>query len=99
MNNPRIKTATCWETRNWRHARQAAEWCRNFDLHPLTKTFYVGEITKRERADLMQNFTSLFTGKTEKFYLLPLCKTCYNEALLDQEKYGDYSTPPFVIVN
>lgn len=99
MNKLLIMTAVCWETRNYRHARQAAEQCRNYGLHSLTKTIHIGRLRQDERAALEKNFAAVFTNKTEKFYILPLCKTCFSEALLYQTKHGDLETPSFEIVN
>lgn len=99
MNKLLITTAVCWETRNHRHAHQAAEWCRNYGLHPLTKTIHIGRLRRDERAVLERNFTAVFTSQTEKFHILPLCKTCLGEALLHQTKHGDLETPSLEIVN
>lgn len=99
MNNPLVMTAVCWETRNYRHARQAVEWCRNYGLQPLTKTTYIGRLRQKERAALEENFAGIFTNKTEKFLVLPLCKTCFSEALLINTNHGDLETPSFEIVN
>ena len=65
-------TLVCWETRNWRHRKKATEWCKNYDLTPLTKTIYIGNLKTKEKSRIELSFHALFITKTEKYYLLPL---------------------------
>ena len=98
MNKIFFMTAVCWESRNTRHHTQAAAWCRDLGLHPLTRNIYIGRIKKTERADLLKKFSTSFTNKTEKFYLISLCKSCYGEAELYRTKREQLETTPFEII-
>lgn len=65
-------TLLCWETRNWRHQKQAVEWCKNYGLTPLTRTVYAGNLKTKEIKLIEDNFQKLFVNKTEAYYFFPL---------------------------
>lgn len=69
----------CWETRNWRHHKQAVELCKNYGLTLLTKTVYAGNLKTRERKRIETNFSKLFVNKTETYYFFPLHSFTVNQ--------------------
>lgn len=72
-------TLVCWETRNWRHRKQALEWCKNYGLTPLTSTVYAGNLKTKERKRIEDNFKNLFINKTEIYYFFPLHNFTVNQ--------------------
>lgn len=98
MNNPFTDTAVCWETRNQKHSRKATEWCKNYGLHGLTATLYIGKLKRKEREIIINGFQKLFIKKTEAFHIFPLCKSCYREIELYKVNKDQLIYPPFEII-
>ena len=83
MNYPSYTTLISWETRNWRHREQALKWCKDYGFKPVTKHTFIGDIYEKEREELRAKFASLFISKTERFFFVALCKTCFNESMIE----------------
>ncbi len=79
MNNFPSVTVVFWDTRSWRHADRAAIWCRDYGLRQVSRSVFAGELYQKEKAQLKAKFESLFTLKTEKFFFMGLCKSCFDE--------------------
>ena len=84
MNYSLYTTIVNWETRNWRHHKKAVLWCHDYGLKSATKYFFVGRLYSKEREELSEKFQNLFTGKTEKFFFVNMCRSCFNESMSDQ---------------
>lgn len=88
MNNLSYITLILWQTRNWRHRQRALLWCRDYGFRQLSSGVFIGETYAKERAQIRNKFKGLFTGKTEKFYLVTLCQSCFNGSMLDPDVMG-----------
>lgn len=98
MNNAPGVTAVCWQTRNVSRHRQATEFCKNYGLRPLTGNLWIGMLKPVEQNSLVQWFEKSFTKKTEKFHCFPLCKNCYESAILGKIEKTNVSYPQFEII-
>jgi CRISPR/Cas system-associated endoribonuclease Cas2 len=83
MNYIPYITLVGWETRNWRHQDRALVWCKDYGLKAVTKHVFVGELYAKERVEMRDKFKSLFTSKTEKFFFASMCKSCFNESMIE----------------
>ena len=83
MNNLPYIILVGWETRNWRHHDRALVWCKDYGFKPVTKHAFIGELYAKERLEMEAKFKGLFTKKTEKFFFATMCKSCFNESMID----------------
>lgn len=81
MNNFSYITLVGWETRNWRHHEKALVWCKDYGLKRVTKHTFIGELYARERGELRAKFKGLFASKTERFFFVAMCKSCFTESM------------------
>lgn len=98
MNNSFIITLIYWQTRNWRHNKEAETLCKNYGLLPLTKTFYVSKLKRKEIVALTKHFEKTFLKKTEIYNLFPLCKSCFDAVTMPKIKKGRIHQAPFEII-
>ena len=82
MNYIPYMTLLGWETRNWRHRDRALVWCKDYGFVPVTKHVFIGEIYANERSEIDAKFNGLFKSKTERFFFVVLCKSCFNESMV-----------------
>lgn len=97
MRSPLAVAAVCFQTRHRQHQKAAMERCKNYGLKRLTATFWIGRLNATERVELNEKFQHAFTGKTERFFFFPICKSCYATALLEGFEKGAVDNPPFII--
>lgn len=82
MNNFAVMTLVYWETPSKRRQSRAGQWAKDFGLNFLTTSLAVGELYKKERAQLQQKLTKLLSGKRDKYYIFMFCKSCFRGASL-----------------
>jgi CRISPR/Cas system-associated endoribonuclease Cas2 len=99
MNNLPYTTIVGWETRNWRHRKQALVWCKDYGLKAINSRVFIGELYAKERSLMQSKFKELFTKKTEKFFFVTLCKSCFNESMIGANvTYKPKHSMPFELV-
>lgn len=84
MNNPLLTTVIVWHTRNAKRSKLVADRCQDYGLCQVMKNLWLGKMKRRERLELLAILRQTFIGKAESFYLLPLCKSCFDEASFDK---------------
>jgi hypothetical protein len=89
MNNFSATTLVLWETRNPRHAKKASDWCRDYGLHKITRTVWIGQLYPKERSQLHTRFQGLFSAKTEKVAFSAICQSCFDVALINARIKSD----------
>ena len=83
MNYSAYMTIVGWESRNWRHRDKAIMWCKDYGLEAMTRYVLIGELYAKERKEMEAKFRSLFTGKTERFFFITMCKSCLDGGISD----------------
>lgn len=83
MNRLASTAVISWRTRNWRHARAAERWCKDYNLVPLYKNFYIGTIYRDEREELDRKLGNLFTGRNERYCSFVLCASCVKDVSMN----------------
>jgi hypothetical protein len=76
MNRLRSGTVVTWRTRNARKTKRMETWCADFGLKPIHKGLHVGSLYESERRSLERKFTSLLTGKQDRYCIIVLCASC-----------------------
>lgn len=97
-NDPFAVAIVCWESRNWHHLKKSVEWSKNYGLTPFARNVYLGRLKEKERATLFTKFQKTFINDTERFYIVPICKSCYDKAVFHKTDKMAVNYPAFEIV-
>lgn len=97
MANYTTTTIIGWETRNLNKTRKAQVWGKNYGLRLILKNLLIGKLYAKEKSVTCKFFESLFSGKTDVFFVASLCNSCHtNLAPMVKEKAE--SLPDFEII-
>lgn len=98
MKRSERTTLLMWQTRNWRKTGRVVQLCQNYGLKPLASKFYTGRLNLAERKQVAHTLERMLTKKTDKYYLFPLCKDCFDNSSVDKNTKNGVFRPPFEIV-
>ena len=80
MNNYAVVTLLAWQTRNTKRQQRAVIWCRDYGLQQILPNVVVGRLYDRERNELLFKFERAFSRKTDLFFYVKICQSCYTGA-------------------
>jgi CRISPR/Cas system-associated endoribonuclease Cas2 len=83
MNNFPTYTIVGWETRNKRRHKKALVYCKDYGLSSLTSVVFAGELYPKERKEMRIKFKAIFTSKTDTFFFVVTCRSCFTENRAD----------------
>src|SRR5438552_2899991 len=82
MFDPPICLLITWESRNWRKLKKAMDLCKDYGLKDLSKKLFIGNVTKNEMPKLQQKLRVIFVGKSDRLFVVMLCKSCLETSYL-----------------
>lgn len=78
------------------------EFCKDLSLKRLQRGVFLGKLKKNER-QLLEGFTrECLSGAIDNFYIVPLCKECWNKKIskhYEPERKILRPKKPFEIIN
>ena len=83
MNKLLFITIISWDTINWRRAKKAEHWCRDYGLVLLHKNLYSGKLYLNERGDLDAKMKNLFVGKNDRYVSFAICASCGHNSVVN----------------
>lgn len=83
MNNFSPVSIVGWKTRSKRRNDRAVTWCKDYGLKLIVDGIFVGELYAKEKVEIRKKFQKLFINKTDKFFLVSMCKSCFNDSVVD----------------
>lgn len=78
MNNSSFAILIAWQTRNVKRHRKALIWCKDYGFTQIFSNIAIGNLYERERRIFISKFKGTFTKKTDRFFHIKICQTCYN---------------------
>ena len=66
-----------WQTRNDKRHQKALVWCKDYGLKPILLNLSIGNLYEKEERSLTAKFQREFGKKTDKFFSVRICQSCY----------------------
>lgn len=67
-------------------------------MQQLTSGSYVGYLRQKERHAVGKRLSEMLTNKTEIFFMVALCGSCFETSKIEEKTKNGVMHPPFEIV-